>query len=289
MRKAHSPASLTAEEVAAIEARLNTDQDALVSSILASDQVEGFSFHLQCFIERRKSDISVMCGEHSLTFAQSIEGAQTLGGSAVQLRDRVRSVESQVRETVHGYEAHLVDAVTLSRSIDEVDRDLEAVSEALVVIQRLKNINEQTIQKNSSVALVRCIEFQEYDSTIASATIINGFQRDAEDVIKHIVKQAECDMKMWLADFRRFSNEFGSACLMECQSRIRVSHLCMRIIWLRSGLGSWRRSGHITKKLANRNGGCSFKIVRHEFHGRQYGGLAWFGFCRHQRMRIWKV
>jgi hypothetical protein len=205
--------TLSESDISFIEARLNSDHDALISSVIANENVDTFLDQLQFFIDRKKSDISTMCDEHSSTFAQSIEGAQILGSNAVELRRHVLTAETAVKQTVQSVELNLSESITFRGHVKTIDAELFGISEGVCVVQQLKNINDEIDRKNYYVALVRCIEFQDYDSPISTSTMVLGFQREVEDIIKHIIKQAEYQMKEFLASYMKTSISVGSAYL----------------------------------------------------------------------------
>jgi hypothetical protein len=93
-----------------------------------------------------------------------------------------------------------------------LNEEVFGVSEALVVISRLKNINDEIMRKNYYVAFVRYMEFQSYNSEISAFTMTAEFQRETEDAIRHIIAQAESQMKELLASFTQASI-LGSAVL----------------------------------------------------------------------------
>ena len=212
-RKSTKILVMNEEQAAAMESRLNTDTDALISSILTNENVEAFLGQLDSFIAKKNTDISAMCGEHSLTFSKSIEGAQSLGEGATSLQTRVLALQSQIKSTIDDYEKNLSETVTKRQNISVIDQELEAISEALVVLQTLENINEEIKAKNYYIAVVQCLAFADYDSRISGCSMIQGLQKDVDAVLQYIEFQTENAMRKWMTDFRDLCEDLGRSYL----------------------------------------------------------------------------
>ena len=201
-RKSTKILAMNEEQAAAMESRLNTDTDALISSVLTNENVDAFLEQLDAFIAKKNTDISAMCGEHSLTFSKSIEGAQSLGEGATSLQSRVLALQGQIKSTIDDYEKNLHETVLKRQNISIIDQELEAISEARVVIQTLENINKEIEAKNYYIAVVQCLSFADYESRISGCSMIQGLQKDVDAVIRYIEAQTENAMSKWMADFK---------------------------------------------------------------------------------------
>lgn len=204
---------MTDEEAAIMESSLNTDTDALVSSKLANNDADAFLEQLQAFIAKKNADISAMCGEHSKTFSQSIRGAQTLGQNASELRTDVVKLREQIVSNIQEYELTLENTTRLRSEIALIDTKLSALSECQIIMQKLDNINTEIKEEHYYVAIVRILEFADYDSKISSSSAIQGLQRDVEPIINHVERLAEDKMKAWLQQFGNKCEKIGRAFL----------------------------------------------------------------------------
>lgn len=206
--------TMTDDQAASMESRLNTDTEALVSSVLSNNEdIDLLLGQLKLFIQKKDADISAMCGEHSQSFSQSIEGAQKLGKNASDLQSIVQQQSQRIDMTIEQYEQTLSEAVGKRQEISKIDTQLAAVSEFMVIMQLLQNINEEIANGNLYVAIVRILEFADYDSHISSCTVIHGLQQDIESIINNIEKAAENKVSEWLTDFMPVCHPIGSAYL----------------------------------------------------------------------------
>ena len=211
MRKGNT--GLTDEQAAAMESLLSTDTDALVSSILTNENPAQYQSQLKAFIAKKNADISLMCSEHSKTFSMSIKGAQNLGVDALKLKDQVNYLRQQIENDIKDYESTLEHATKLRADIAVIDSKLTALSECEILMQRLQNINEQIEKKNYYVAVLRILDFADYDSKIATCSAIQGLQSDIEPIMRYIKHLAEERMRAWILLFNEKCEKIGSSFL----------------------------------------------------------------------------
>ncbi|KAH0789524.1 exocyst complex component SEC15A [Histomonas meleagridis] len=201
------------EQAAAMESRLSTDTDALVSSVLTNENIDKFLEDLRAFIAKKNLDISAMCGEHSLTFSRSIEGAQALGIRANNLQNEVNEISKSINNAIDNYEQQLQSTVKAREDINIIDTKLSGIHECLIFFQLLDNINVLIREKCYYVAIYRLLELSDYDSRISSSSVIQSYLRDIEPIIASIEAEAEKDMISWMTDFRNVCKDIGSSFL----------------------------------------------------------------------------
>lgn len=207
---------LTEKQISDLETSLNTNKqatDALIAAHFANNSDKEFLIQLNLFIDHKKQDIAELCQKYSETFGKSIDGAKTLGQSSSDIQKRLTAIEGEIKATMASYKSSLEEAVKIRKSIQETDEKLKANLEFQVLIQQLKNINEEIRAGNLYIATIRTLEFANYDSPIASSVTIRHLQKDVDPILAHIESLADKKFSNWMINFNSQCEGIGEAFL----------------------------------------------------------------------------
>jgi len=207
------PVSLSDEKISSLEAKLSNDTDSLVSSTFQNDNPGEFVQQMKYYLNKKKDEIFKLCGKNSDIFGKNVEEAKKLGTEAYELQNTVRAITGNVSTKFEDHKKLLEKSVKIQNDIASIDAKYKASTEFLVVLQKLKNINTEIEQGNYYIAVVRILEFADYDSNISGSSVIRKYQEEIPNILKHIEKLSLEKFQNWLLLFKDKCESIGNSYL----------------------------------------------------------------------------